>query len=131
MKESANTALQMLEQVILNLAERGMQSDIDMLSFCHQSLVDFIHFAEAEEPKMVIETTPVSPAAVHPDIATLNSYLSRDGIKERFPNLEEKAINIAIGSITKIPVEIKSFVKSAEEVLKDVNDEVILQLLEF
>jgi hypothetical protein len=62
---------------------------------------------------------------------TLNSYLSRDGIKERFPNLEEKAISIAIGSITKIPVEIKSFVKSAEEILKDVNDEVILQLLEF
>jgi hypothetical protein len=129
MKENANIALQMLEQVIFNLAERGMHSDIDMLSICHQSLIDFIQFSEAEALENTAETT--FPLVTHPDIVTLNSYLSRDGIKERFPNLEEKAISIAIGSITKIPVEIKSFVKSAEEILKDVNDEVILQLLEF
>lgn len=129
MKENANTALHMLEQVISSLAERGMQLEIDMLSSCHRSFVDLIHIIE-EEPGNIDDAMPIPPVT-HPDIVTLNTYLSRDGIKDRFPNLEEKAINIAIDSITKIPVEIKSFVKSAEEILKDVNDDVILQLLEF
>lgn len=129
MKENANTALHMLEQVISSLAERGMQLEVDMLSSCHRSFVDLIHIIE-EEPGNIDDAMPIPPVT-HPDIVTLNTYLSRDGIKDRFPNLEEKAINIAIDSITKIPVEIKSFVKSAEEILKDVNDDVILQLLEF
>lgn len=129
MKENANTALHMLEQVISSLAERGMQLQIDMLSSCHRSFVDLIHIIE-EEPGNIDDAMPIPPVT-HPDIVILNTYLSRDGIKDRFPNLEEKAINIAIDSITKIPVEIKSFVKSAEEILKDVNDDVILQLLEF
>lgn len=128
MRDNVYQALQSLESVMAICESRSMTNEQKSLAQCLVTLRDLseMYFHENEEK-------PKEPTVghSHKDVAVLASYLSREGLKARYPNLEANAIEIAINKITDIPVDIKSFVKAAEDVLKDVNDEIILKLLEF